>query len=179
MLVEGSPLEKTDVEKALMSVCDKKPNIIISALGQTRKSGNPWAAVTSPPRLMADSMGNTIQVTKDHGLKKIVGISMFGTGDSFANLNFLMHWIMKFSNMAQTLEDQNLMDEELKKSGVDFVLVRPCMLKDDAAAHIKFHGERGEGSGFMPSISPKSVAAFVLDAAESDTWDMTTPVISD
>lgn len=80
--------------------------------------------------------------------------------------------------MSQTLEDHNLVDEEIKKSGVRFVLVRPAMLRGEEAMEIKFHSDCGEGAKFMPSISRKSVAVFLLDAAERDTWNGSTPVIS-
>jgi len=176
-LVEGTPLERRDVDRAITATKDE-PSIIISALGQTRTSGNPWAAVTSPPRFMADSINNAIAAANVHSIHKIIVMNMFGAGSSWQNLNFLMKGTMKWSNMAQTLEDQNLVDEIVKNSGLTFVLARPAMLKGDLPLPIKQYGDEGEGCGFMPSISAKSVAIFLLDAAEQEHWDGKTPVLS-
>ncbi len=174
----GTPLKKEDVEEAFTAVPNDIPSAVIVALNSTRTSDNPWAAVNSPPRLMADSNTNLVAVMKDHGIKKIVTMSAFGAGDSFPNLNCLMRLVIKKSNMMYTYEDHDLVDQEIKQSGVEYVLVRPAMLKGEEALPLKFHGSTGKGSGFMPAVSRKSVAGFLVSAAENDTWDRSTLVIS-
>jgi hypothetical protein len=156
------------------------PVVIISTLGQTRTSGNPFAAITSPALFMAESASAVISAVKasDRNVQKVIVMSMFGAGSSFSNLNFLMRAIMQYSNMKQTLEDQNEVDRIIKQSGVRFVMPRPAMLKGDVALPVKVFGEEGEGAGFMPSISARSVAEFMLDAAVGDGWDGSTPVLS-
>ena len=79
--------------------------------------------------------------------------------------------------MAQTLEDHNLVDEAVKAGWLPFVLARPAMLKDQDAFPVKFHGNTGKGAGFMPGISMKTVAGFLLDAAVDEKYDGTTPMI--
>jgi hypothetical protein len=127
---------------------------------------------------MADSHANLVAVMKEHGIKKVVTMSAFGTGDSFPSLNLLMQLVIKMSNMLYTFQDHDLVDREMKESGMDFVLARPAMLTDKEARPIKNYGNAGKGSGFMPSISRKSVAVFLVDAAENNNWDGSTPVIS-
>lgn len=85
---------------------------------------------------------------------------------------------MLYSNMKQTLEDQNAVDHIVKQSGLNFVMPRPAMLKGDVALPVKMLGDAGEKAGFMPSVSAQSVAEFILDAAVSDQWDGTTSVLS-
>ena len=111
-------------------------------------------------------------------VKKVVLMSMFGAGDSFNQMSFLMRFIMKHSNMDVTLEDQNLVDEAVKAGSLPFVLARPAMLKDTEAAAVRVYGNDGKGAGFMPSISVKSVVHFLLDAAVKDDFDGMTPVIA-
>lgn len=105
-------------------------------------------------------------------------MSMFGTGSSFANLNFLMRATMLYSNMKQSLDDQNAVDEIVKDSGLTFVMPRPAMLKGEGALPVKSLGDAGEMAGFMPSVSAQSCAEFMLDAAVSAEWDGRTPVLS-
>ena len=178
MTSAGTPLNKSDVEVAFNAVPEDIPSAVIVALNSVRSSDNPWAAVASPPRLMADSHANLTAVMKEYGVKKIVTMSAFGAGDSFYNLNVVMRLIIKKSNMVYTFQDHDLVDHEIKESGVDYVLVRPALLKGEGARPVKFHGSSGKGSGWMPSISRKSVADFLLDAAEQDTWDRSALVIS-
>ena len=176
-VVEGTPLNMADLEKAMRATKDR-PVALVSTLGQTRKSGNPWSAPTSPPRFMADAIKNAIAVAKKFSIQKLIVMSMFGVGDSFKNLNIVMRGIMNYSNMAQTVEDHDLVDKLVKESGLNFVLVRPAMLKDGGDGPVKDLGDRGEKASFMPSISSKAVVSVLLEAAEMPNWDRRTPVLS-
>lgn len=178
----GDPCKASDIEAALGATKPSIPIVIISTLGQTRTSGNPWAATTSPPRFMAASVNAVLSASQsfsDHGrIQKLVLMSMFGAGDSFSSMNRMMQWIMKGSNMAQTLEDHNLVDEAVKAGKLPFVLARPAMLKGQGVAPVVVHGETGKGAGFMPSISMNTVVDFLLDAAVDGKYDGKTPMIS-
>ncbi|KAI4747797.1 hypothetical protein E4T50_01862 [Aureobasidium sp. EXF-12298] len=175
---KGSPLDAAAIRTALSLTSGSV--VIISTLGQTRTSGNPFAATTSPPLFMSQSATAVIEAVKssDRNVQKVIVMSMFGAGSSFNNLNFLMRPIMLYSNMKQSLEDQNAVDQIVKQSGLNFVMPRPAMLKGDVALPVKIMGDAGEKAGFMPSVSAKSVAEFMLDAAVSDQWDGTTSVLS-
>ena len=176
-IVQGTPTKLEDVQRAVQATTDV-PVAIISTLGQQRKSGNPWSAPTSPPKFIGEAISNSIRVAAEAHIPKLVVMSMWGAGDSYTSLNFLMRLVMNYSNMAQTLEDHNLVDRIVKDSEVSFVLVRPTMLKGDMEAPVQDLGDKGEGAKFMPSISPISVANFLLDAVTTDMWDGRTPVIS-
>ena len=176
-IVEGTPLKEKDLEQAI-AAASTTPTILVSTLGQTRKSGNPFSATTSPPGYMSDSIKNALASGKAHGMKKVVAVSMFGAGDSLKNLNVLMRSIMTWSNMKQTVEDHNLVNEAVKECGLPYVLIRPAMLKGDQMTEVKDLGDNGEKAKFLPSISPNMVASFLVDAVESDTWNGRTPVIS-
>ncbi|TIA07860.1 hypothetical protein D6C80_09551 [Aureobasidium pullulans] len=176
---KGSPLETGDITTALATI--NGPVVLISTLGQTRTSGNPFAATTSPPLFMSASATAVAKAVKGQPadkVKKVIIMSMFGTNSSFANLNFLMRATMTYSNMRQTLEDQNAVDKVIKASGMVFVMPRPAMLKGDTALSVKILGDAGEKSRFMPSVSAKSVAEFILDATVSQEWDGRTPVLA-
>jgi len=85
---------------------------------------------------------------------------------------------MLYSNMKQTLEDQNEVDRIVKESGLTYVMPRPAMLKGEVALPVRLLGEQGEEAGFMPSISASSVTEYMLDAAVSEEWDNRTFVIA-
>ena len=128
--------------------------------------------------MMADSNANAVAVMKAHGIRKIVTMSAFGVADSWPNLHFLLRMTIKHSNMSSQWEDHAAVDREMKQSGLDFVLVRPVMLKEREPAPIKMAGSVGaKGVGLTSSVARKSVAGFLVDAAEKSEWDRSTPVI--
>ncbi|KAI5194200.1 hypothetical protein E4T39_08729 [Aureobasidium subglaciale] len=176
-ILHGSPLLSSDILSALSTITG--PKVIISTLGQTRTSGNPFAATTSPPLFMSASATAVVEAIRSSSanVQKVIVMSMFGTGSSWQNLNFLMRAVMQVSNMKQTLEDQNAVDVVVKGSGVSFVMPRPAMLKGEVGLAVKVLGDSGEGVGFMPSISAQSVAEFMLNVVVSDEWDGRTPVL--
>jgi len=69
-------------------------------------------------------------------------------------------------------------DAAARDSGLEFVMLRPAMLTDGEAKTVRFHGDDGRGVGFLPSITRKSVARAMVDAAESDEWVGESPVIT-
>lgn len=177
-IVEGTPLELGDVQKAFKAA--RTPvSALVSTLGQTRKSGNPWAQPTSPPLFMADATRNAITTIQQTGLPvKLVIMSLLGVGDSQKNNNFLLRWVFNNSAMSQTIEDGDAVDKLVKASGLEFVLVRSSALMGEKVTPVQDLGDQGELAGCMPSISPAMVADFLLDAVESDQWNGRTPVIS-
>ena len=176
-VLQGTPTRLEDVQRAVQGTNDSLL-AIISTLGQQQRSGNPWSAPISPPRFVAEAISNSVKVATEAHIPKLVVMSMWGAGDSYMSLNFLMRLVMNHSNMAQTLEDHNLVDQIVKDSGLNFVLARPTMLKGETEASVQDLGDKGEGAPFMPSISPITVANFLLDAVITSEWDGRTPVIS-
>lgn len=127
---------------------------------------------------MADAMENAIAVAKEDGrVEKLVVMSMFGAGESFHKLMFLMRWVMRWSNMDVTVEDHNLVDAVVKGSGSNFVMVRSAMLREEMLP-LRELGDEGERAGWMPSVSRRSVAGMLVDAVEQSEWDGRTPVVA-
>lgn len=114
-----------------------------------------------------------------YGVKKIVTMSAFGVADSGKEINCLARMVLRKTNMAAQFADHDLVDEEMKKrDGLQWVLARPCMLKEGLALPVKVWGDNGKGVGMMASITRKSVADWMVDAAESDIWNNRTPVLA-
>ena len=129
-------------------------------------SDNPWSA-------------NAVAVAQSHNVRKIVTMSAFGVADSWSNMPFLLRLTIKSSNMSHQWEDHMAVDKEMKASGMDYVLARPVMLKEGEAKPVKFFGNTGgKGVGLTSSITRKSVARFLVEAAEKSEWDRSTPVIT-
>ncbi|KAF2995056.1 hypothetical protein E8E13_001643 [Curvularia kusanoi] len=173
--ITGTPLEIEDVRKAFGQ---SKPEVVIVTLSAPRASDSPFAAVTSPPRLMADSTANVVAAMKEYGASKIVIMQAFGVGESWANMHCMMQLFMKKSNMIYQYDDHNLVAMETKESGERYVLVRPSRLVEGDPKEVKEYPEDGKGVPLLAAISRTSVAKFLVEAAERSDWDNTAPVIA-
>lgn len=130
---------------------------------------------------MADAHNNLISAMKRHGVSKIATLSSFGTGSSLDNISVLMQIAIPRTGLAHSYADHNLVDETVKKSGLDYVLLRPSRLTMGEKAPVRFFGDDGKGAGCFAGIggiSRASVAACLVDAAEKNDWNQRTPVIS-
>jgi putative NADH-flavin reductase len=171
----GTPLSVDDVRKAFDQ---SRPEVVIVTLSAPRATDSPFAAVTSPPRLMADSTANVVAAMKEFGTPKVVIMQAFGVAESWENMNCMMQLLMKKSNMIYQYDDHNLVAKETKDSGENYVFVRPSRLVEGEAKEIKEYPEHGKGVPMMAAITRDSVAKFLVEAAEKSDWDNTAPVIT-
>ncbi|MCJ1385690.1 hypothetical protein MMC17_008813 [Xylographa soralifera] len=177
-IVKGTPLEKTDVNRAFEATPDDKPASVIVALSSKRETNSPFSKAVSPPRMMADANALVVKAMKEYGVRKLVVMQALGVGDSFKNLPFPMRMIVRNSQMARSYEDHDLLDKEVRSCGLDYVLARPSRLVEGDVMPIKFFGDKGNGIGSMSTITRKTIAAFLVDAAEKSDWNGTTPVVA-
>lgn len=127
---------------------------------------------------MADSVANAITAMKENRVPKIVVMQALGVGDSFPNLPWWMRYVRYWTFMKHSYDDHDLVDEEIKFSGVNYVLPRPPWLTNGRARPVKMFGDTGDGIGIFAMISRRSCADFLLDACEKGDWDRSTPVIA-
>jgi hypothetical protein len=178
LVVEGQPQNHADIERAFTVVQVDVPTVVIVALNNARTSDYPFAKPTSPPNFMHDSHLAAIQAMKKHGTRKIVTLQALGVGDSFPNLFWLVRLLIQYSNMGIGFKDHELVEDDVKNSGLNYVLARPIRFVDGTSASIQLYGNNGAGIGSFKTITRESVATFLVDAAETDKWDGCTPVIS-
>lgn len=73
-----------------------------------------------------------------------------------------------------------------KEDGLKWTLIRPCMLAGGEIGGenlpVKVLGENGKGAGYMPSVTRRSVAAWIvgtgLDEVKGKEWTGKTPVLA-
>jgi putative NADH-flavin reductase len=174
-VVIGTPLNLEDVRIAFTS---SNPDVVIVTLSAPRADDSPFAAVVAPPRLMADSVANVVTIMKGFQTSKVVIMQAFGVAESWVNMHCVMRLMMSKSNMIYQYDDHNLVTAETKTSGQNYVFVRPSRLVEGEAKDVQEWPENGRGVPVMGTITRNSVARFLVQAAESDAWDNTAPVIT-
>ena len=161
-VLQGNALDASEVEAA---VADQ--DAVLSALG-TRS--------TRPTTLFSQSTHNLISAMDKHGVRRLVCITGIGVGESKGHVGFLYDRIMLPFVVKNIYEDKNRQEEAIKQSDLDWVIVRPARLTDEAA--------KGEyrvylgGSYTAKTISRADVAAFMLAQLTDDTYVHKMPVIS-
>ncbi|RGP72358.1 nad-dependent epimerase dehydratase [Fusarium longipes] len=166
-IVTGSPLSKDDISKAIKAAPGVLPSAAIMTLNTVRKSDSPFAAQVGPPRFLADSCANACEVLEQAGIHRIVIMSTAGVGDSWNNLPLLSRAFMGMTNIKYALEDHNLLDQETRNTKMEWTLVRAVRLNhdDNSTLEVETLGSSGVGMSMKDSVTPASVAAFLVKIA--------------
>jgi len=182
--VIGSPLVTADLDKAFAATPQDPIQAVVVTLRLNTTSYSPFAPLSpgTNPNLGAETAQNLFKAMPRHSVRRLVYLNAHGTGSSFTQLNLLVRGLFSHSPMKYGLADHNAVDELVrtaaKKGVVDFVLLRPVMLADGEAAAVKDWGDDGKGTGMLSKITKKSVARFIVEACEVDTYVGRSPVIS-
>ena len=161
-VLQGNALDASEVEAAVAG-----QDAVLSALG-TRS--------TRPTTLFSQSTHNLISAMNKHGVRRLVCITGIGAGESKGHVGFLYDRIMLPFVVKNIYEDKNRQEEVIKQSDLEWVIVRPARLTDEAA--------KGEyrvylgGSYTAKTISHADVAAFMLAQLTDETYVHKMPVIS-
>lgn len=100
-------------------------------------------------------------------VRRIIVISALGVGDSKAQGTFFYDHLLLPTFLRGSTPDKEAMEQAVKASGVDFVLVRPALLTDGPATggvHVY------EGQEKAHKISRADVAQFIVDQLDSDQY---------
>ncbi len=122
------------------------------------------------PYLKTELERNTAQAVvaamRQHGVRRLVVISVLGAGDSKAQGTFLYEYLMVPTFLRGAVPDKEAMEAEVRRSALDFVLVRPPLLTDDPATG-EVHVVTGENKAHK--ITRADLAQFIVDQLTQDT----------
>ena len=141
---------------------------VLSALG-TRS--------TKPTTLFSASTANLVGAMKKHGVRRLVCLTGLGAGDSKGHGGFLYDRVLLPFVVRNQYEDKDRQEEIIRRSGLEWVIVRPARLTNESA--------KGEYQVFLSgdtyratTISREDVSAFILAQLTEDRYLHQTPVIS-
>lgn len=124
-VLRGSALDPGFLTKALSD-----EEVVVSCLGAQRtQPWNPWAPLRAPA-VAEPSVRALVAVLPSTRVRRIAVISAAGVGDSIAQTNGMMRWMLRHSTVGQMYADLGRMEEVLRSSALDWVAVRPVTLVD-------------------------------------------------
>lgn len=161
---KGDSTRPEDVERA---VADQ--DAVVSTLGTkpTRK----------PVKLFSESARNTVEALRKRGRKPLIHVTGIGTGDSRGHGGFLYDRIVQPLLLKTTYEDKEREEEILRKSGLDWTVVRPGFLTNGPRTG-KFKvvtDMRGVKAG---KISRADVAGFILGQLKTPAYRGQAPLVT-
>ena len=118
----GDATEPSDVARALAGV-----DAVIQALGVPHGP----RLVLGPIDLFSKATGVLIPEMERAGVRRLVSVTGFGTGDSRAKLSALEripHWLV----LGRAYADKDVQEDLIRQSGLDWTIVRPTALTNGA-----------------------------------------------
>jgi putative NADH-flavin reductase len=160
-VVTGDVLDAASVE-ATVAGCD----VVLSALGIG--AGNPRGHITQGVRHIVAAM-------RRHGVRRLIAISSLGIGDSKGQIPLAFRMaILAIPVLRKTMADLAGMEEFLRGTELDWIVVRPGGLQDKPArGHWQVSAPTDTlSAGELPRAD---VAAFMLAQLRDDTYVRKTP----
>lgn len=159
-VARGDVLDQAAVDAAVAG-----RDAVISALGINRGS---------PKTIHADGTKRIVAAMERHGVRRYIGLSAFGAGDSRdGSLYVRLTWALLRPN----LEDKQRHEELIRASELDWTLIRPPRLTNGPAT-----GRYRTGSDIRmrptAQVSRADVAAFALSQLDDDEFVRRAPAIA-
>lgn len=145
-LMQGDVLDYVSVKKAV-----KGQDVVLCALGAGSRGG-----------VRAQGTKNIIGAMDEAGVLRLISLSTLGVGDSRQTLSFFWKYIMFGLLLRQAFADHVLQEAYIKKSQLDWTIVRPAAFTDGAITGRYQHGFLPRNKGLKLKISRADVAHFML-----------------
>ncbi len=152
-LVLGNVLDQESVTKTVLGT-----DAVLSCLGQR----NLWKNT----HVVSDGTRMLMAVMRQHGVRRLVVESAFGAGESLVYANLIARLVFATLLWAP-YEDKNLMEPEVKSSGLEWTILRPTRLTDGP---LTGRYTMSAGRPAVSSVSRADVAAAMLRAVEERLW---------
>ncbi len=109
---------------------------------------------------------NVIAAMRATGARRLVVISMMGLGTSSEQSPFWYEHLLMPTFLRGSTKDKAALEQEVNASGLDFVIARPPLLKDDPATGRVTVLDEGTGH----DITRADLAAFLVDQLDSNQY---------
>jgi len=161
-VVRGDVADPAAVDRAVAG-----QDAVVVALGAGRKG-----------RVRADGTAAVIAAMDRAGTRRLVVQSTLGAGDSRANLNFLWKRIMFGLLLREAYADHQLQEEHVRRSDLDWTIVRPGAFTDGPRTGAYRRGFGPEDRSTRLKISRADVADFLLEQLTDEGNLHRTPAVS-
>ncbi len=161
--VRGDVLDANTVESAVTG-----QEAVLSTIG----------AGAERTTLREEGTRNIVEAMQNIGVQRLICQSSLGVGDSRANLSFFTKYIIVSIFLRHAFADHERQEAIVKRSTLDWTIVRPPHLKDGPRTQVYRHGFSITDRQIKGEVSRADVADFMLKQLSDDTYLRQTPGIS-
>lgn len=162
-VVIGDVLDLFSVEKAI-----EGNHAVFVTIGAAAKRSN----------IREAGIRNIVNAMQKSGVRRLVCQSSLGVGDSRANLSFFTKYIIVDIFLRHAFADHERQEEVIRKSSLDWVIVRPPHLKDSPRTGNYKFGFATTDRKIKGWISRADVADFMLKQISDDSYLHKAPGVS-
>ncbi len=157
VVVKGDVLNYETVELAV-----KGKDAVLCALGHKR-----WFI---PSKILSQGVENIIRAMEKHGVRKLVCETSLGVGDSVGRLGLYYSLFVIPIIVFFYFRDKGRQERLIRKSDLDWIIVRPGQLTNGKKRGTYRHGEKIGSFITTVRISRADVADFMLKQLTDDTY---------
>ncbi|HEY1742738.1 MAG TPA: SDR family oxidoreductase [Granulicella sp.] len=151
-ILTGDATKPNDVLKAV-----RGQEAVIDAIG----GATPYKTT----RLESTSVRNIIEAMQTEDVQRLIVISMMGLGESRAQAPFWYKYLLMTTFLHGSTADKALMEGEVTTSGLDYLIARPPILKDEPpTGSVTVLGSGAIGH----AITRADLANFLVDQLEGN-----------
>ncbi len=162
-LIAGDVYDRPAVSKAV-----KGHNAVLITLGSKKLTGN----------LRSEGTENIISAMQEHWVNRLICQTTLGVGSSRGNLNFFWKYLMFGMLLRAVYKDHIIQENMVRKSGLDWTIVRPAAFTDGPETGIFKHGFSAQEKHLTLKIARADVAHFMLQQLTSKRYLQWTPGLS-
>ncbi|QIN84905.1 NAD(P)H-binding protein [Rubrobacter tropicus] len=159
---EGDVLEPASVEAAV-----RGQEAVLCSIGAGRRGG-----------VRSEGTRNIVRAMEEAGVRRFVCQTTLGAGESSGNLNFFWKHVMFGLLLREAFADHEQQEAHVRKSGLDWTIVRPAAFTDGGRTGEYRHGFSPDEREISLKISRADVADFMLDQSEDGTYLREAPGLS-
>ncbi|MBP1179795.1 NAD(P)-dependent oxidoreductase [Methylobacterium sp. PvR107] len=153
----GDALNAVDVASALEGV-----NVVVQALGVPMKD------LLGPVNLFSNATGVLVPAMEKAGVRRLIAVTGFGTGDSRQAIGFLQRVPFRLV-FGRAYDDKDVQEMRIRKSGLDWTFVRPGVLTTGSASG-RYKVLSDPSSWCNGLISRADVAHFIVEEIERPSY---------
>jgi len=121
---------------------------------------------------------HVIDAMQRRGIRRLVCLSTLGAGDSYPLLNFFWRRIMFGFFLKQAYADHQAQETLIRKSHLDWTIVRPGAFTDGPATNNYQHGFPATSKNIKTKVSRVDVANFMLRQLTDESYLHQSPALS-
>lgn len=166
-IVQGDALDQAAVERAVPG-----HDAVLSTLG---------APALKTGTIRSEGTRNIVRAMERAGIRRLISQASLGYGDSRKVLDrtpFYFKYLIVPFILRQGFADHQRQEEEIKRSHLDWTIVRPGNLTDGDHTGVYRHGFAATDNAITVAISRADVADFMLRQLTDDTYLRQTPGLS-